>query len=78
MPLENVKADVRRALGCTINDLVLATVTGAVREFLLGARGTMLDGVDFRIAAPVSIRSADDTGQDGQSRLSVVRSGAGR
>lgn len=58
MSLDDVK-EVRRALGCTINDLVLATVTGAVRDFLQN-RGHELDGLDFRIAAPVSIRSADD------------------
>lgn len=58
MPLEDVKR-VRRKLGCTINDVVLATVSGAVRTFLQ-ARDVDLDGVDFKIAAPVSIRSADD------------------
>ena len=58
MPLDDVKA-VRRKLGCTINDLVLATVTGAVRDFLI-ARGESVDDVDFRIAAPVSIRSDGD------------------
>jgi diacylglycerol O-acyltransferase / wax synthase len=58
MPLEDVKG-VKRALGCTINDLVLATVTGAVREFLTN-RKHEVDGIDFRIAAPVSIRNADD------------------
>lgn len=58
MPLSNVKA-VRKAIGCTINDVVLAVVTGAVREFLMD-RGQNLNGLDFRIAAPVSIRSADD------------------
>jgi WS/DGAT/MGAT family acyltransferase len=58
MPLDKVK-EVRRALGCTINDVVLGTVTGAVREFLQ-VRGHELEGIDFRIAAPVSIRSADD------------------
>ncbi len=59
MPLDNMK-EVRRVLGCTINDLVLATVTGAVREFL-ESRGHELEGVDFRIAAPVSIRTAEDS-----------------
>lgn len=58
MPLADVKR-LRRALGCTINDLVLATVTGAVRSFL-EKRGESLEDVDFRIAAPVSIRSAED------------------
>ncbi len=59
MPLDDVKA-VRRKLGCTINDLVLATVTGAVRDFLT-ARGESTDGVDFRIAAPVSLRGEGDS-----------------
>jgi len=58
MPLEDVKV-VRKAIGCTINDLVLAIVTGAVREFLIG-RGHSVHGLDFRIAAPVSIRSSED------------------
>jgi WS/DGAT/MGAT family acyltransferase len=60
MPLAQVKA-VRRALGCTINDLVLATVTGAVRAFL-AKRGHPVGGLDFRIAAPVSIRTSEDRG----------------
>jgi WS/DGAT/MGAT family acyltransferase len=58
MPLEDVKA-VKRARGCTINDLVLATVTGAVRRFLI-ERKHEVEGIDFRIAAPVSIRDAGD------------------
>jgi len=58
MPLEDVKR-VRRKIGCTINDLVLATVSGAVRTFL-ESRGEDLEGVDFKIAAPVSIRNPDD------------------
>ena len=58
MALDDVKA-VRKALGCSINDVVLATVTGAVREFLL-LRGERVDDVEFKIAAPVSIRSPDD------------------
>lgn len=60
MSLADVRA-VRRALGCTINDLVLATVTGAVRAFL-AKRGHTVEGLDFRIAAPVSIRTGDDRG----------------
>jgi NRPS condensation-like uncharacterized protein len=31
MPLDEVKA-VRRVLGCTVNDIVLTTVAGAVRD----------------------------------------------
>ncbi len=66
MPLDDVKK-VRRALGCTINDLVLATVSGAVRDFLSN-RGESLTDIDFRIAAPVSIRS--DADRDMGNRVS--------
>lgn len=58
MDLSAVKA-IRKAVGCTFNDVVLTIVTGAVREFLLG-RGQDLAGLDFRIATPVSIREPED------------------
>ncbi len=51
--LDDVQA-VRRAFGGTINDVVLATVSGAVRRFL-EHRGESADGVDFRVMAPVSV-----------------------
>lgn len=63
LQLEDVKA-VRRALGCTVNDVVLATVTGAVRQYLL-RRGCSPDGIDFRISAPVSTRGEAERGQMG-------------
>ncbi|MGH0028513.1 MAG: wax ester/triacylglycerol synthase family O-acyltransferase [Myxococcota bacterium] len=58
MPLD-VVLDLRRQLGCTVNDIVLATVTGAVRRYLFRRR---LDPakLDFRVAAPVSTRSEGD------------------
>jgi WS/DGAT/MGAT family acyltransferase len=58
MDLSAVRA-IRKAVGCTINDVVLTIVSGAVREFLLG-RGQNLAGLDFRIAAPVSVRAVED------------------
>ncbi|MDG2308591.1 MAG: wax ester/triacylglycerol synthase family O-acyltransferase [Candidatus Binatia bacterium] len=63
LPLDDVKA-VRRALGCTVNDVVLATVTGAVRQYLL-RRGVSPAGMDFRISAPVSVRRDDEQGRLG-------------
>ena len=63
MPLADVKA-VRKALGCTVNDIVLATVTGAVRDFLT-RRCANVDALDFRIAAPVSIRGEGERGKLG-------------
>jgi WS/DGAT/MGAT family acyltransferase len=60
MSLADVKA-VRRALGCSVNDVVLAVVTGAVREFLLH-RFQDPDAIDFRVSAPVSVRSDGERG----------------
>jgi WS/DGAT/MGAT family acyltransferase len=55
---------VRRALGGSLNDVVLAIVTGAVRRFLQD-RQVDLAELDFRILAPVSVRSAGEAGQLG-------------
>jgi WS/DGAT/MGAT family acyltransferase len=51
--LDDVKA-VRRAHGGTVNDVVLATMTGAVRKFLQH-RGIQPEGLVFRVMAPVSV-----------------------
>jgi diacylglycerol O-acyltransferase len=63
VPLDGLKA-LRRAFGCTINDLVLAAVTGAVREYLL-YRGVHPERIEFRVSAPVSIRSESERGRLG-------------
>lgn len=48
-------------LGGTVNDVVLATVAGAVRRFLT-AREAPLHG-EFRVIVPVSVRGEDERGQ---------------
>ena len=63
IPLAELKA-IRHALGCTINDVVLAVVTGAVREYLI-LRGVDPGGLTFRVSAPVSVRNAEDRGRLG-------------
>ena len=63
MPLGHFKA-VSRALDCTVNDVVLATVAGAVREFLM-SRGVRPDETDFRVSAPVNVRSKAERGSIG-------------
>jgi WS/DGAT/MGAT family acyltransferase len=60
MDLAEVKA-VRKALGGSLNDVVLTVVTGAVRRFL-ERRGIRPHGLDFRVMAPVSVRAADESG----------------
>jgi WS/DGAT/MGAT family acyltransferase len=58
LPLESVRA-VRRARGCSLNDVVLASVTGAVRDFLIG-RQLRPERLDFRVSAPVNVRKGGD------------------
>ncbi len=63
MCLADVKA-VRRKLECTVNDVFLATVTGACREYLKD-RGVRLDDIVFRASTPVSLRAEDDHSNSG-------------
>jgi WS/DGAT/MGAT family acyltransferase len=63
VPLDGLKA-IRKGLGCTINDVVLTAVTGAVREYLL-YRGVAPERVEFRVSAPVSVRREEEKGRLG-------------
>ena len=56
--LDDVKA-ICRAVGGTVNDVLLAAVTGALRRYLLG-RGELVDGLDLRAAVPVNLRSPNE------------------
>ena len=56
--------EVRKALGGSLNDVVLTVVTGAVRRFL-ERRGVNPRGLDFRVMAPVSVRGEDQRGRLG-------------
>jgi len=88
MDLAELKA-MRRVLGGSLNDLVLATVTGAVRRFLIHRR---VDPsiIHFRAMTPVSVRSETESGKlgnrvsawlaelpveepDPQKRLQIIR-----
>ena len=67
--LDRVKA-VKDALGGTVNDVVLATVTGALRAFL-ELRGVPVDGLRIRANVPVSLRSQDERGALG-NRIALL------
>lgn len=54
IPLEEVKL-IRRSLGGTVNDVMLAAVTGAFRHYLRD-RGEPVDSLSFRAAIPVNLR----------------------
>ncbi|OLE36229.1 MAG: acyltransferase [Actinobacteria bacterium 13_1_20CM_3_68_9] len=62
---------IKDQLGGTVNDVVLAVVAGAVRDWL-HARGLRTEGLELRAQVPVSIRAQDERGQLG-NRLAVMR-----
>lgn len=60
MDLAAVKA-VKKVLGGSLNDVVLATVSGAVRRYLMRHR-VNVDVIDFTVMAPVSVRGIHERG----------------
>jgi diacylglycerol O-acyltransferase len=68
--LEDFKL-VKKAFGCTVNDVVLAVVAGALRSFLV-ARGVRTAGLELRALVPVSVRAQDEHHQLG-NRIVVMR-----
>ncbi len=75
MSLDRVKA-VRRGLACSVNDVVLTVVTGAVREFLM-LRGVNPARIDFKISAPVSMRSDEEPRATGRVLAAAGEAEAG-
>lgn len=56
LPLPEIKA-VGRVLGCSVNDILLSSVTGALRGHLMD-QGEAVDGVEIRALVPVNLRPA--------------------
>ncbi len=54
LALDDVKA-VCKALGCSVNDVLLASVAGAIRSYLV-ERGEDVDGCELRAMVPVNLR----------------------
>ncbi len=63
--------EIKNALGGTVNDVVLAVVTGALRRWLR-LRGVRTEGLELRALVPVSIRTEDEHHQLG-NRIVVMR-----
>ena len=61
---------VKNRFGGTVNDVVLATVAGAVRRFFMRRR-VPTEGVDFRTVVPVSVRTTEERGQSCDNRASA-------
>jgi diacylglycerol O-acyltransferase / wax synthase len=62
--------EIRRALGGTVNDVLLAVITRGFRD-LLDARGELTEGLVARSLVPVSVRAADEHGVT-TNRVSAV------
>ena len=63
IPLPEVKA-IGKVLGCSVNDLLLSSVAGALRGYLQD-KGDSTTDVDLRAMVPVNLRSADRKGDLG-------------
>jgi WS/DGAT/MGAT family acyltransferase len=63
MPLQSIEG-IRSALGGSVNDVVLAIVTGALRHYL-SSRKIRVDAGTFRALTPVSTRGKDQHGTMG-------------
>ena len=63
IPLEDVKT-IGRRLGGTVNDVLLAAVTGAFRRYLHD-RGKLPEGAEFRATLPVNMRRPGTEGELG-------------
>ena len=57
IPLDDFKA-IGKALGATVNDVLIATATGALRRYL-ESRGEPTGGIAIRASVPVNLRLAD-------------------
>ena len=75
LDLDDVKA-VKRALGGTVNDVVLATVAGAVARFLefRGISPKQQRELDFRVFCPVSVRDPAERGTLGNRISGMIAS----
>jgi WS/DGAT/MGAT family acyltransferase len=69
--LEDFKT-IKNAFGGTVNDVVLAVVSGALRDFLQ-ARGVRTEGLELRALVPVSLRGASGGGDVIGNQLAAMR-----
>ncbi|MEP7156979.1 MAG: wax ester/triacylglycerol synthase family O-acyltransferase [Betaproteobacteria bacterium] len=63
LPLAEVKI-VGKALGCSINDVLLATAAGALRDYM-ERNGDKSEGVELRAIVPVNLRAVEKAGELG-------------
>jgi diacylglycerol O-acyltransferase len=69
LPLEEVKV-MGKALGCSINDVLLSMAAGALRDYLV-EHGDPVDDINIRAIVPVNLRPGGDAHQLG-NRFGLV------
>ena len=62
---------IKNAFGTTVNDVVLAVVTGALAYFLQ-SRGRRTEGIELKAAVPVSVRAEDQRGALGNQLTQMM------
>jgi WS/DGAT/MGAT family acyltransferase len=62
--------EIKAGLGGTVNDVVLAVVSGALRRWLR-RRGIRADGLELRALVPVSVRAEDQQGTAGNQIVAM-------
>ena len=67
----NELKEIKNRLGGTVNDVVLAVVTGALRRFL-EHRGEDVDEITLRAMVPVSVRREDEYNQTMGNRVAAM------
>ncbi len=63
LPLEEVRV-ISKALGCSINDVLLATAAGALRDYMT-KKGDDATGVELRAIVPVNLRPIEKANELG-------------
>jgi len=69
IPLPEVKA-VSRALGCSVNDMLLAAIAGAIKGYL-EEKGDNTDGVEVRALVPINLRPPE-SGEELGNRFGII------
>ncbi len=57
LPLDEVKA-IGKAFGCSINDVLMSSVAGALRAYLCAKGDVVADDCEVRVMVPVNLRKA--------------------
>lgn len=72
LPVEHIK-EIGKYFRCTINDVLMAAISGALRKYLL-ERGDDLEGVELRVSIPVNVREMSEKIELGNQFSLVVLS----